>query len=71
MKGIVREKLQNFDVLWNQLFVQEQQKFMAELIDRIEVGLDGVKLHLKKNGLTQWIAGERDGSRNDSYSFAA
>jgi len=70
-EDVVREKLQDFDVLWNQLFVQEQQKFLAELIDRIEVGLDGVKLHLKKNGLTQWIAGERDGSRDDCYSSAA
>lgn len=70
-EAMVREKLQNFEALWNQLYILEQRKVLAELVDHIEVNLDGVKLFLKKNGLTQWIAGGQNGSRDDSHSFAA
>lgn len=65
---LVREKLQNFEDLWTHLFVREQQKLLAELIDHIEVRMDGVRLHLKKNGLTKWIAGEQHGNRDDHHS---
>ncbi len=68
---LVRSELKNFEALWEQLFVPEQRKLLMQLLDRIEVSEDGVKLHLKKNNLTQWVAESQHGTGHDCHSPAA
>ncbi len=68
---LVRNELKNFDALWSQLFLLEQRKLLAELLDHIEVAEDGVKLHLKKNGLTRLIMEAEHGTGNLRHSSAA
>ncbi len=66
---LARNELGNFEALWDQLFAAEQRKLLAQILDRIEVAEDGVKLHLKKNALTEWAQEAQDG--NDRRPFAA
>lgn len=66
---LARNELGNFEALWDQLFAAEQRKFLAQLVERVEVSEDGVRLHLKKNALTEWAQEAQDG--NDRRSFAA
>ncbi len=66
---LARTELGNFEALWDQLFAAEQRKLLGQILDRIEVAEDGVKLHLKKNALTEWAQEAQDG--NDRRPFAA
>jgi len=71
-ESLVRKELRNFEALWDELFIQEQRKLLMQILERIEVSEDGVKLHLKKNILTQWVAeAQQNGNGHDCYSPAA
>lgn len=76
-EGLVREELKDFDELWEQLFVPEQRKLLAELLEQVIVAEDGVKLHLKRNNLTTWVEGAQHANkprakqRHNSHSSAA
>lgn len=70
-ESLVRGELKHFETLWEQLFVPERQKLLAELLDHVEVSENGVKLHLKQNSLTDWIAEANHGTGDSRRSFAA
>jgi len=69
---LVRKELQSFDALWEELFIPEQRKLLMQILERIEVAEDGVKLHLKKNILAQWVTeAQQNEHGHDCYSPAA
>ncbi|MDD3181317.1 MAG: recombinase zinc beta ribbon domain-containing protein [Alphaproteobacteria bacterium] len=69
---LVRKELRNFDALWEELFIPEQRKLLMQLLDRIEVSENSVKLHLKKNILTQWVEeAQQHGNGHDCHSPVA
>lgn len=69
---LVRKELKNFDALWEELFVPEQRKLLMQMLERIEVSEDGVKLHLKKNILAQWVTeAQQDEPRHDCNSHSS
>ena len=70
-EALVRDKLQDFDALWKRLFAQERQKFLAAVIDHVEVAEGGVRLHLKKCNVAKWIAEAGRGNRDDHHQLAA
>jgi len=59
LKGLtesdVRTALLEFDPLWNELFPGEQARIIRLLVDRIEVGTDGVDIKLCIDGITSLV----------------
>ena len=47
----VREALLQLDPLWDELFPAEQARIVQLLVERVDVGVDGVSLRLRANGL--------------------
>jgi len=47
-----REALMQLDPLWDELFPAEQARIVQLLVERVEVGEDGVAVRLRANGLT-------------------
>jgi hypothetical protein len=47
-----REALLQLDPLWDELFPAEQARIVQLLVERVEVGEDGVEVRLRANGLT-------------------
>jgi hypothetical protein len=58
----VREALQRFDPMWDELFPAEQARIVQLLVERVDVGLDGVDIRLRAEGLTNVVADIRGGS---------
>jgi len=56
LKGLtetdVRAALLEFDPLWNELFPTEQARIIQLLVDRIDVGTDGVDIKLRIEGVS-------------------
>jgi site-specific DNA recombinase len=48
----VREALQRLDPVWDELFPAEQARVVQLLVERIDLGLDAVDIHLRTEGLT-------------------
>jgi site-specific DNA recombinase len=48
----VREALQRLDPIWNELFPAEQARVIQLLVERVDVGLEGVDIRLRTEGLT-------------------
>ncbi|ADE86449.1 recombinase family protein [Rhodobacter capsulatus] len=46
-----REALQKFDPLWDELFPAEQARIVALLVERVEIGIDGLNVRLRVDGL--------------------
>ena len=46
-----RTALQQFDPLWDQLFPAEQARIVGLLVERVDIGTEGLKLRLRTNGL--------------------
>jgi site-specific DNA recombinase len=59
IKGIteseVRDALQSFDPLWNQLFPAEQSRIVDLLVDRVDVRTDCVDIKLRIAGVTSLV----------------
>jgi site-specific DNA recombinase len=53
----VRTALQQLDPLWDELFPAEQARIVGLLIERIDIGTEGLNLRLRMDGLTG-LAGE-------------
>jgi DNA invertase Pin-like site-specific DNA recombinase len=53
----VREALHSFDPLWDSLFPAEQVRIVQLLVDRVDVSLEGLDVHLRTEGLAS-LAGE-------------
>jgi hypothetical protein len=58
----VREALQRFDPMWDERFPAEQARIVQLLVERVDVGLDGVDIRLRAEGLTNVVADIRGGS---------
>jgi hypothetical protein len=52
----VREALERLDPLWNELFPAEQARIVQLLVERIDVGTEGVDIRLRTEGLTNLVA---------------
>ena len=52
----VREALQRLDPLWEELFPAEQARVIQLLVERVDVGLDGVDIRLRTEGLASITA---------------
>ena len=46
----VREALQRLDPLWDELFPAEQARIVQLLVERVDVGPDGVDIRLRTEG---------------------
>jgi site-specific DNA recombinase len=51
----VRTALLEFDPLWNELFPAEQARILQLLVERIDVGTDGVDIKLGIDGITSLV----------------
>ena len=52
----VRDALQDFDPLWDELFPAEQARLVRLLVRRVEVHPEGLRLHLRVDGLRSLVA---------------
>ena len=48
----VRDALQALDPLWDELFPAEQARIVALLVERVDIGTDGLNVRLRVDGLT-------------------
>jgi hypothetical protein len=58
----VREALTQLDPLWNELFPAEQARIVQLLVERVDVGMHGMEVRLRPNGLSgvvRNVAGNR------------
>ena len=59
LKGLnetdVRTALLEFDPLWNELFPVEQTRIIQLLVERIDLGTDGVDIKLRIDGITSLV----------------
>ena len=51
----VRDALVTLDPLWTQLFPAEQARVVQLLIERVEVGTDGLKIRFRDKGLAAMV----------------
>jgi site-specific DNA recombinase len=47
----VRDALMQFEGIWDELFPAEQARIVQLLVERVDVGLDGLELRLRTEGL--------------------
>ncbi len=62
----VRDALHSFEPLWEELFPAEQARIVQLLVERVDVGTDGLDIRLRIDGLVHLvrdIAGTSDGVR--------
>ena len=62
----VRAALEGLDPLWDELFPAEQARIVQLLVERVDVGSDGVDIRLRVDGLAHLVrdlGGIADGSR--------
>ena len=52
----VREALAALDPLWAELFPAEQARIIQLLIERVDIGTNGLKLRFRDKGLAQMVA---------------
>jgi len=50
-EGAIREALERLDPLWEELFPAEQTRIIQLLVQRIDLKVDGLELHLRTQGL--------------------
>ena len=51
----VREALAALEPLWIELFPAEQARILQLLIERVDIGTDGLKLRFRDKGLAQMV----------------
>ncbi|MCV0387587.1 MAG: recombinase family protein [Nitrobacter sp.] len=52
----IRETLERLDPLWDELFPAEQARIVQLLVERVDVGTNGVDIRLRTQGLTSLVA---------------
>ena len=52
----MREALEGLDPLWDELFPAEQARIVRLLVERVDVGLEGLDIHLRTAGLVQMMS---------------
>jgi len=60
-EGEVRDALEGLDPLWDELFPAEQARIVHLLVERVDVGINGLELRLKTEGLGRVISDLRVG----------
>lgn len=60
----VRDALEGFDPLWDELFPSEQARIVQLLIERVDVTADGVDIRLRAAGLGSLAADLRSATAN-------
>ncbi len=58
----VRQALERLDPLWDELFPAQQARIVQLLVERVDVGLDGIDIRLRTEGLTSLVADLRASS---------
>lgn len=51
----VGEALEDLDPLWDELFPAEQARIVQLLVERVEVGVAGLKVRLRVQGLARMV----------------
>jgi site-specific DNA recombinase len=51
----VREALERFDPIWDELFPAEQARIVQLLVERVDVGTDGLAIRLRTGGLASLV----------------
>jgi DNA invertase Pin-like site-specific DNA recombinase len=51
----VREALERLDPIWDELFPAEQARIVQLLVARVDVGTEGLEIHLRTQGLTHTL----------------
>ena len=54
-EGEVRDALLRLDPLWDELFPAEQARIVQLLVERIDVGVAGLKVRLRVQGLAHMV----------------
>ena len=49
------EALERRDPLWDELFPAEQARIVQLLVERVDVGMEGVEIRLRSNGLVDLV----------------
>lgn len=57
----MRSALLEFEQLWNELFPAEQARIIQLLVERVDIGADGVDIRLRVDGVTS-LVGELAGN---------
>jgi len=65
----VRSALLEFEQLWNELFPAEQARIIQLLVERVDVGADGVDIRLRVDGITS-LVGELAGNSASQLNAA-
>jgi site-specific DNA recombinase len=52
----VRDAIERLDPVWDELFPAEQARIVQLLVERVDVGFDGLDIHLRTEGLTTLIS---------------
>jgi DNA invertase Pin-like site-specific DNA recombinase len=50
----VRSALESLDPIWDELFPAEQARIVRLLVERVDVGVDGIELRLRADGIVQF-----------------
>ncbi len=62
----VRDALHDFEPLWDELFPAEQARIVQLLVERVDVGTEGVDIRLRVEGLAHLVRDLRDGERKQA-----
>jgi site-specific DNA recombinase len=52
----VRDAIERFDELWDELFPAEQARIVQLLVDRVDVGIEGADIRLRAEGLLDLVS---------------
>ena len=55
MEDEVREALATLDPMWAELFPAEQARIIQLLVERVDIGTDGLRLRVRDKGLAQMV----------------
>ena len=55
-----REALMHFDPIWDELFPAEQARIVQLLVERVDIGHDGLDVHLRIDGLSGLVCEMRE-----------
>ncbi|MCW5717062.1 MAG: recombinase family protein [Bauldia sp.] len=62
-EAAVRDALHAFEPLWDELFPAEQARIVQLLVERVDVGVDGLDIRLRVEGLAHLVRDFRDGEQ--------
>ena len=62
----VREALREFVGVWGELFPAEQARIVGLLVERIDVGVDGLDIRLRAEGLRQLLHDVRGNAQREA-----